>query len=155
MVKKIAVIVLVALIGANAAVYSTSRSGKKSGAHYGSRLGKKGGPSQKSDSVIEVTDMAQFNTVKSGNFVVMKIYATWCSVCMAMKPIFYSVAKSHAKKCSFAIVDIDVVPDVKGAFGITGVPTFVFFKNGSEVGRIVGKVTPGAIKAKMKELFGF
>ena len=31
----------------------------------------------------------------------------------------------------------------------------VFFKNGSEVGRIVGKVTPGAIKAKMKELFGF
>jgi thiol-disulfide isomerase/thioredoxin len=57
-------------------------------------------------------------------------------------------SESDHKDVRFYKVDVDEVPDVAKELGIRAMPTFVLFKNGSEVETIVG-ANPKAIEAAL------
>jgi len=57
-----------------------------------------------------------------------------------MEPIFERLASDFAGKVIFGRVDIDEEPGIARAFGITAVPTFIIFKQGKPVERILGAV---------------
>lgn len=61
--------------------------------------------------------------------------ASWCGPCRQMKPIV-----SQLRRQGFRIRDIDVDKNRSLAqkYGISGIPTFVFVQNGSEVHRFSG-----------------
>ncbi|KAL6863448.1 hypothetical protein ACO1O0_003702 [Amphichorda felina] len=64
--------------------------------------------------------------------VVVDFYADWCPPCRAIAPIFSKLADSHAVKgrLAFAKVNVDHVKNVAGRYGVSAMPTFVFFQNG-------------------------
>ncbi|KAG4275632.1 thioredoxin 1 [Fusarium proliferatum] len=71
----------------------------------------------------------------STTYVVVDFYADWCPPCRAIAPIFNSLATQHSLegKLQFAKVNVDEVRQLAMTYGITAMPTFLFFKDGSQV----------------------
>lgn len=73
-------------------------------------------------------------------------YANWCGPCRTLAPVLEQVAKDLKGKASVGKVDIDNEQKTATQFQITSVPTMILFKNGKEVGRLVGLRTADAVK---------
>lgn len=61
---------------------------------------------------------------------VVDFYADWCPPCRAIAPVFSKLADDHALKghLAFAKVNVDHVNAVAGRYGVSAMPTFVFFR---------------------------
>ncbi|KAH6683107.1 thiol-disulfide exchange intermediate [Halenospora varia] len=88
----------------------------------------------------EIKSLSQFNKLKSNSLLIIDFYAVWCGPCKAISPAFDKLAKQHEGSTSiiFAKVDVDKAKDVAQTCGITAMPTFQFFKNGSKVDEVKG-----------------
>ncbi|EXF72945.1 thioredoxin [Colletotrichum fioriniae PJ7] len=76
--------------------------------------------------------------------VVVDFYADWCPPCRVIAPIFSGLADKHAAegKLAFAKVNVDHVNNVAGRYGVTAMPTFMFFQKGKPTGVAAKGVTP-------------
>jgi thioredoxin 1 len=77
--------------------------------------------------------------------VVVDLFATWCIPCQRMLPIVDRLATEMAGRVTFvkinvdtASLDLDQILSKLGSDPVQGVPTFLFIKEGKEVGRVVG-----------------
>jgi len=88
----------------------------------------------------EIKSLSQFNKLKANPLLIIDFYATWCGPCKVISPAFDRLAKQHEGSTSiiFAKVDVDKAKDVAQACGITAMPTFQFFRNGSKADEIKG-----------------
>jgi len=68
---------------------------------------------------------------------VLKFSAAWCGPCKVQAPIFNEV-RAAMPDVSFQEVDVDQSSDLAIKYGIRGVPTIVFEKDGQVVGRRSG-----------------
>lgn len=73
-------------------------------------------------------------------------YANWCGPCRTLAPVLEQVAKDVEGKAIVAKVDIDNAQNTANAFQISSVPTMILFKDGEEVGRLIGLKSADAIK---------
>ena len=70
--------------------------------------------------------------------VLVDFSATWCQPCKALAPTIDAVAKEYNGKLEVYKIDIDNAPDTATHFGISGVPTCIFFSGGKELERFQG-----------------
>lgn len=92
--------------------------------------------------------MADVTTLDTSNFEgfmqapgtvkVVRFWATWCRPCIALEPTYNEVAREMKDSANFGEVDIDLAPEIAGAFGIRSVPTVLVFKDGKPVDMVVG-----------------
>ncbi|SPJ73126.1 related to TRX thioredoxin [Fusarium torulosum] len=86
-----------------------------------------------SGKVYKIAESAELDAVlKSHTHVVVDFYADWCPPCRAIAPVFSNLADTHASKghLAFAKVNTDHVKEVAVKYGISAMPTFVFFSGG-------------------------
>lgn len=96
--------------------------------------------------VREISDLKQFNQFVKGDKVsVIDFYATWCGPCKALEPIFDSLAEK-VPEVQFGRVDVDDNQQVAHEYGITAMPTCLFFKNGEKVDTIIGANPPKLVE---------
>jgi len=89
--------------------------------------------------VIHTSETAFENDVLKSNVpVVVDFWAEWCGPCRVIAPIVEELSKEYNGKVQFAKVNVDESPDLAGRFGVQGIPTLIIFKDGEEVGRLVG-----------------
>jgi thioredoxin 1 len=89
--------------------------------------------------VVEVTDDSfERQVLRATQPVVVDFWAPWCPPCLAIAPILAELARDYAGKLTVAKLNVDENPHCMQALGIFGAPTLVLFKNGQEVGRLVG-----------------
>lgn len=62
----------------------------------------------------------------------------WCGDCSFIKPVMPEIVENHPD-ITFVEVDRDKFIDLCGDLSIFGIPSFVAFENGSEIGRFVNK----------------
>lgn len=73
--------------------------------------------------------------LSSTTYVAVDFFADWCPPCKQIAPIFETLATKHGKPgiLAFAKVNVDKVQSVAQMYGITAMPTFLFFKEGKQV----------------------
>jgi len=105
-----------------------------------------------SHDYVELTDVNFDSTISQANIpVLVDFWAAWCGPCVMMAPIFEQLAKKYDGKAMLAKVNVDENPEASQKFGIYGIPTFIFFKGGKEVGRVVGAVGASGLEAELKK----
>lgn len=78
--------------------------------------------------------------------IVIDVYATWCGPCQQMKPIFTELAKEFENRCKFAELNVDEARDISIMFGVTSVPTFIFYNDGEMHSKDTGYMSKEALK---------
>ena len=70
--------------------------------------------------------------------VLVDFYSDFCPPCRMLAPIFAELEKEFKGKIKFARVNVDKNRELAIKHNIMGVPTLILFKDGKEVGRVVG-----------------
>ena len=78
--------------------------------------------------------------------VLVDFYADWCGPCRMMTPVLDKVAKEVKGHAVIGKLDIDNAQKVAAQFQVTSIPTLILFKEGKEVGRLVGLRDEATIK---------
>ena len=84
-----------------------------------------------------------------GKTVVVVFHADWCKYCKALEPTLNLLEKEGIEIIK---INVDEHPELARKFGIRGLPTVVYIKDGVEVGRTIG-YDPEEIVSKAKKLY--
>jgi thioredoxin 1 len=98
---------------------------------------------------IEVTDLNFNDVLRRSRFVVIDCWAPWCPPCRAMAPIIDELAKKYAGKILFGKLNVDENQMVPIEYQIMSIPTFLIFKDGVLVDRIVGAMPRKALEQRL------
>ncbi|KFQ63077.1 Glutaredoxin-3, partial [Pelecanus crispus] len=79
------------------------------------------------------------------SLVVVHFWAPWAPQCAQMNEVMAALAKEHTQ-VTFVKLEAEAVPEVSEKYGISSVPTFLFFKNSQKVDRLDGAHAPELTK---------
>ena len=105
-------------------------------------LNQKNQPKIKQD-IIDLDGSNFDQTVSSDNPTLVDFWAEWCGPCKSMHPVFESLSKKYPN-VKFARVNVDQNRNISTRFGVQSIPTFIMFKSGQIVDKMMGAVgAPG------------
>lgn len=87
--------------------------------------------------VKELTD-GNFDATVSEGITFVDFWAPWCGPCQAQGPIVEKLAEKFDGKAVIAKLNVDEQPQSAMKYNVSGIPTMVVLKNGTEVKRFVG-----------------
>lgn len=102
-------------------------------------------------NVVYLDDANFENEVASG-VTLVDFYADWCGPCRMIAPIVESLSTAFAGRAKIAKLDIEATQQVTEKYGVTSIPTIIFFKNGQEANRIVGVRDQKALESILEGL---
>ena len=70
--------------------------------------------------------------------VLVDFTAAWCGPCKTVAPILDELAVEQADRLAIAKVDVDEQPGIAQRYDVMSMPTFILFKDGRPVHRLVG-----------------
>lgn len=84
--------------------------------------------------------------------VMVDFWAPWCGPCRSVAPILDELAGEYEGKALIVKVNTDEHAQNAMKYGVRGIPTLIFFRDGQEVDRIVGAGPKSLYKGKLDEL---
>lgn len=100
---------------------------------------------------VVTSDTFEAEVLKSKEPVLVDFFATWCGPCKMVGPVLEKLSEDYDGKVKFAKLDIDQAEQLAMRYSVFSVPSMLVFKNGEEMGRIVGALPPTEISKKIDE----
>jgi thioredoxin 1 len=102
---------------------------------------------------ITVTDENFEQTVlQSEGLVMVDFWAPWCPPCRVISPMLEELAGEYAGRVTIAKLNTDNGMERATQLGVQGMPTLIFFRQGQEVGRIIGAGSKASYQQKLEAL---
>ncbi len=95
-------------------------------------------------SIKITSDNFENEVLKSDKPVLVDFYADWCTPCHMVSPIIEQVSEENGD-IKVGKVNVDEQPEIASMFGVMNIPTFIMFKEGKVVDRVMGAVPKSAI----------
>lgn len=70
--------------------------------------------------------------------VLVDFYADWCGPCKMMAPVVEELAAEYKGKAKVGKLNTDETQDIAIEYGIMSIPTFIVFKGGKSVKKMIG-----------------
>lgn len=109
------------------------------------------------DQVTDVTDSGfEEQVLNSERPVMVDMWAPWCGPCRMVGPVIEELADANAGSVKVCKVNVDESPDTASKFGITAIPSVLFFKDGKEVQslRMIGVQPKSEYEKAIKQVTG-
>ncbi len=91
------------------------------------------------DTLIKITTLEEFEKASHSSNAMMVFSTTWCPDCHFLKTYIADLVEDN-KEWTFYYIDRDELVDLCIDLEIMGIPSFVAYDNGNEVGRFVNKL---------------
>jgi thioredoxin 1 len=77
-------------------------------------------------------------------------WAEWCGPCKMMAPVLAELAREWKGRLTVIKVNTETRPELASRFRISGIPTLILFKGGSEVHRLTGAAPLAHLKREFE-----
>jgi len=96
-------------------------------------------------------DEAVFDQAVSSGLVVVDFWAPWCGPCRMMTPVVEELSGEYGTKVSFCKLNVDEYSAPAVRYQVMSIPTFLVFKDGRLVDRIIGALPKEKLKARINK----
>ena len=107
----------------------------------------------KSASIIDLDESNFDQTIRESPVpILIDFFASWCGPCHMLAPVLDEIAMEQGENLKLAKVDVDTSPRLIIRFGISNIPTVLFFKDGELKDQLVGRTTKAELISRLKSL---
>ena len=93
--------------------------------------------------IIDLNSSNFEQTILAENPTLVDFWAEWCGPCKSMHPVFERLSKKYPN-VKFARVNVDNNQNISMKYAVQSIPTFIMFKSGQIVDKMMGAVgAPG------------
>ena len=93
--------------------------------------------------IIDLNDSNFDQIISTETPTLVDFWAEWCGPCKSMHPIFESLEKQYPN-VKFARVNVDQNQNISRKFAVQSIPTFIMFRSGQIIDKMMGAVgAPG------------
>lgn len=92
-------------------------------------------------------DNFQERVENSEKLTIVDFWAEWCAPCRMIAPIVAELAEENKEAVRVGKLNVDENPKTATKFGIRGIPTLLFFKEGQVKEQLVGVRSKSEIQA--------
>ncbi|MEM0022140.1 MAG: thioredoxin [Archaeoglobaceae archaeon] len=97
----------------------------------------------------KITEREFLSAIQSDKLVVVDFYADWCMPCRFLSPVLEKLSRQF-KNVEFYKINVDENQELAFEYGISSIPTVLFFRKGKVVGGFVGAMPENMVKAEIE-----
>lgn len=109
-----------------------------------------------SDVLLTVNDANFGEVILQANVpALVDLWAPWCAPCRMIAPVVEELAADYQGKALIGKLNVDENPGIASRYGVTSIPTLLFFKDGDVKDQMIGVPAGNAkrmIEDKLKNL---
>lgn len=102
---------------------------------------------------LELTDDTfEDEVLQADRPVLIDFWAPWCGPCRVVSPVVEEIAEEYADRVKVGKINVDENSEMAQRYGVRGIPTLLYFKDGEVADRVVGAVPKPQLVEKLEAL---